>query len=103
MSIDTAIPELDYGAIAERVTVATIAGEQGTNDLDILFMGDGEVRFSHVCRLARSGMVMRIAPRLQIGNGHTIVNRDPLTIVASILCGDCGVHGFVTEGRWVSA
>jgi hypothetical protein len=97
------IPELDYGVIAERVNVGVIAGEQGANELDTLFMANGEVRFSHVCRLERSGRVMRIAPLLQIGNGHTIVTRSPLTIVASILCTDCNLHGWVTNGQWVPA
>jgi hypothetical protein len=100
MSLSTAIPELTYGPVAKRVNVGLIVGHQAENSIDILFMEDGEVRFSHVCRLARSGQVMRIAPRLQIGDGHTVVTREPLTIVASILCGDCGIHGFVTDGTW---
>lgn len=32
-----------------------------------------------------------------------IVSNDPLTISPSILCGQCGVHGFFREGKWVSA
>lgn len=33
---------------------------------------------------------------------HVLVSRDPLTITASLLC-SCGLHGFVTDGKWVSA
>lgn len=28
------------------------------------------------------------------------VSEDPLTIDPSILCPDCGTHGFVRAGRW---
>jgi hypothetical protein len=86
MSLSTPVPELTYGPITERVNVGIIVGHQAENTIDILFMEDGEVRFSHVCRLARSG--------------HIVVTRQPLTIVASILCSDCGIHGFVTDGTW---
>lgn len=35
---------------------------------------------------------------------HTIVQRDPVTIRASLACpDDCGWHGFITEGRWAAA
>lgn len=39
------------------------------------------------------------------GAKHRIVSRDPLTIVASIACGQggCGFHGFVRDGHWVAA
>jgi hypothetical protein len=28
---------------------------------------------------------------------------DPLTISPSLLCLDCGAHGFIKEGRWIPA
>lgn len=28
---------------------------------------------------------------------------EPLTLVPSILCKDCGHHGFIREGQWVPA
>lgn len=31
----------------------------------------------------------------------TVVQRDPLTVVPSILCEACGLHGFITDGQWV--
>lgn len=38
------------------------------------------------------------------GTKHRIVRLDPLTIVASILCGQgCGFHGFITDGHWIAA
>jgi hypothetical protein len=33
----------------------------------------------------------------------TVVQREPLTLVPSILCLACGTHGFITNGVWVSA
>lgn len=65
---------------------------------------DGEHwRFSHVCTSPRSGIVWRIAPALQIGRGHEVLSTNPLHIEASILCEDCGIHGWVRGGLWVTA
>ena len=30
----------------------------------------------------------------------TVVQREPLTVVPSIQCGSCGLHGFITDGEW---
>ena len=86
------MPSLVEGGWVQRVPV----GE----DKFVLFYEDGSVRFEHLCDRLRDEYVLRVAPRLQIGNGHRIVRQDPLTIVASLLCEDCGLHGFVTEGIW---
>jgi hypothetical protein len=39
-------------------------------------------------------------------NGWTLVSADPITITPSILCANdqgCGIHGFITDGKWVPA
>jgi hypothetical protein len=64
--------------------------------------GDTPPHFRHRCRAKREhapgGIHERIsAPSL---SKHTVVSREPLTIVASVLCVDCGMHGFVTDGEW---
>lgn len=42
-----------------------------------------------------------VAPRL---TNHTITRSEAgVTVRASILCPDCGLHGFVTENRWEGA
>lgn len=42
-----------------------------------------------------------VAPRL---TNHTITRDDNgVTVRASILCPDCGLHGFVTNSRWEGA
>lgn len=33
----------------------------------------------------------------------TLVSWEPLTIAPSILCGQCGDHGYIRNGRWESA
>lgn len=32
-----------------------------------------------------------------------LVSGDPLTILPSVLCRACGLHGWITDGRWVPA
>lgn len=69
----------------------------------VLFYGGQEVRFEHRCDRGDRGVVI-CAPALQIENGgHRVVQRSPLTIEPSILCPDCGTHGFVRDGKWVEA
>ena len=62
---------------------------------------DGEVRFEHRCDRGERGVII-CAPALQIGNGHTLTWNElgQPTVRASILCPDCGTHGFITDGRW---
>lgn len=65
----------------------------------VLWYADGTARFEHRCDRGVRGTVI-CAPLLQLDAGHRVVSRDPLTIEPSILCPDCGTHGFITEGRW---
>ena len=35
---------------------------------------------------------------------HTVTQAEPLTVVASIYWPECcGLHGFITDGRWIDA
>ena len=72
-------------------------------DMSLLTYADGVVRFRHLCDRGARGVIV-CAPALQIGNGHTLTRREDgaATVRASILCADCGTHGFVTDGRWES-
>lgn len=65
-----------------------------------LFYEDGKVGIEHECRVVEGTQII-CAPALRLGEGHTIVSENPLTITPSILCPDCGLHGFITDGRWV--
>lgn len=69
----------------------------------ILEWQPGVMGFEHRCDRGERGVII-CAPLLQLNKGgHVIVQADPLTISPSILCGDCGTHGFVRDGRWVQA
>lgn len=61
---------------------------------------DGSIGISHECLLPRSGHNVLYAPKLQLDNGHSVVSLEPLTISPSILCGECGAHGFIRDGVW---
>lgn len=85
-----------YGVAAQVVTVP----DDEDPERAVLFYDSGEVRFQHTCKLVGDDNRLVCAPLLQIGHGHTVVTIHPLTIVASLLCDDCGTHGFVTAGEW---
>jgi hypothetical protein len=60
------------------------------------------VGFEHLCDRGDKGTII-CAPALQLdGGGHTW---DPVTVTVtpSILCPDCGTHGFVRNGEWIPA
>lgn len=77
-------------------------------DKKLLFYVDGTVRFMHRCDRGERGVIV-CAPALQLDAGHTITTRDPImekvpvTVTPSVLCADCGTHGFVINGRWADA
>lgn len=65
----------------------------------LLFYADGTVRFEHKCDRGDRGLVVcapALAPEHQ-------VDRATVTVSPSILCADCGTHGFVRDGSWVAA
>lgn len=75
------------------------------DDMAVLFMDDGRILFRHRCLTGQDGDPERLpiinAAVLRIGDGHSLVSDDPVTITPSILCA-CGVHGYVTDGAWRS-
>lgn len=63
--------------------------------------------FEHICQEwpddqePDGKFVKVVAPRL---TNHTVTrNADGITVRASILCRDCGAHGFITDSKWVNA
>jgi len=74
----------------------------GSNTKNIRVYPDGTWRFWHLCKVV-DGTGIICAPALRLDGGHRVVTEDPLTIDPSILCPDCGAHGFVRDGRWVPA
>lgn len=80
----------------------------GRDGFRLLYYPDGAVRFEHRCDRRERGTII-CAPALQIGNGHTVTRNETRThanpqgqptVRASILCDDCGLHGFITDGWW---
>lgn len=69
------------------------------DDKALLFMADGTVRFRHVCdRSARDAGTIVCSPALS--DLHTVRSDDPVDVSPSILCSDCGTHGYVRDGAW---
>jgi hypothetical protein len=61
---------------------------------------DGTYRVGHVCDRGDRGII-RCAPLL--GEKHTVGWSGRPSVYPSILCPDCGLHGFVRGGQWVPA
>jgi hypothetical protein len=68
----------------------------------LVFYSNGDVGFRHVCdRSHRNAGTLICSPLLALGAGHTITETAlGVTVRASIVCADCGTHGFVTDSRW---
>lgn len=66
---------------------------------------DGTVRVEHVCDGGDrwpDGVTHVVAPELQLANGGHTLTRGPagITVTPSILCPDCGLHGYITDSTW---
>lgn len=57
-----------------------------------------DVMVEHTCKDIGHGERIVVAPGLS--PGHRVTQLDPVTITPSILCPDCGLHGFITDGTW---
>lgn len=112
-SVESDAPEAEPFCVPSGWADATFIPHTGGPFYRLLTYPDGTVRFEHRCDLRGRGVII-CAPALQIGNGHTVTwapNNYPgyeglfdvPTVTPSILCPDCGTHGFITNGRWVDA
>jgi hypothetical protein len=82
---------------------STQHGDESLPGMALVGYPDGRVAFRHVCDRGDRGVIV-CAPFLQTETGgHRVVSRHPWTIAPSILCPDCGTHGFVRDGSWVAA
>lgn len=55
----------------------------------------------HDCTTGREHVGMLPFDRGQQGPRWPLVSVNPLTLEGSVLCQTCGLHGFITAGRWV--
>lgn len=93
---------MSLGAIPDLTKPGWSSLERHGSGVESVHYPDGSIRIRHECTRPRDGRTLIVAPALQLAipNGHRIVTRDPLTVSPSIACGDCGLHGFIREGRW---
>ena len=67
------------------------------------FRLDGSrVVWTHTCTYLDHDGTFEHTETLPVG-AWIVQQTDPLTVVPSILCGYCGTHGFITDGKWVPA
>lgn len=93
-------------AVESGWEVSTWIANTGGPPYWLLFYSDTDVRFGHQCDRGKRGII-ECAPRLTNVNqpgGHQVTgSRECPTVRASIVCEDCGTHGFITEGKWAYA
>lgn len=79
---------------------STLVHRPGRCGFRILHYEDGPSRFEHNCFKPGRGWIV-CAPSLE---KHSVTKTGvTVTVAPSILCSDCGVHGFVREGIWHDA
>lgn len=76
-------------------------------ELALVGYADGTVGFRHRCNGGGrwpDGETHLVDPLLQLEEGgHVLMGGTdgvPPTVTPSILCPDCQIHGFVTDGEW---
>src|SRR6185369_5351602 len=78
---------------------AEFIANPGGDSYRLLFYRGAGIRFEHRCDRGERGVVI-CAPRLQ----HEVrMRHSGVTVNPSILCPDCGTHGFIRDSRWVAA
>lgn len=99
--------DLDQGLDQPAVTPRLVEDGWDTREevgggIVALHYPDGAIRVEHYCTRQRDGLSIICAPALQLGGGgHTATGGlGHLTVTPSILCGDCGLHGHITDGTW---
>lgn len=67
--------------------------------LRLLVFEDGAYGIEHRCKEVGDGDHLVVAPKLK----HVVTGEWPkVTVRPSVLCPDCGLHGFITDGAWRS-
>lgn len=72
----------------------------------VLLDDDGQAIFVHDCDAMCGDGVRRMLRKRTYVLGippWSIASRDPLTLMPSIDCRACPLHGWFREGRWVAA
>ena len=85
----------------EPGTVIVWSADVGYGTIIIRFMSDDTIRVVHDCALIDERVRIRVA--LILSPTLVVEQEEPLTIVGAIFCPDCGLHGFVRNGKWMPA
>lgn len=90
----------EYNAWIEEKLPIDLGDDNHRAGCDLFEDGDLDLWWSHRCAIGT-----RAPARIDITTGqrHSLISRDPLHVEPSILCRSCGDHGFIREGKWVSA
>jgi hypothetical protein len=66
--------------------------------------GDEHPTWTHWCPMDKCDPGRGVSQWAMAGTPqHPVQQREPLTLDGSLLCPNCGLHGWIREGRWVNA
>jgi hypothetical protein len=87
-----------------------IGQDPGGLEIEVLHYPEGhEIHEGHGWRLLHTCPRTNLNPEAEtLRHPITMAKHDlhadePLHLEPSVLCGSCGLHGFIREGRWVQA
>jgi hypothetical protein len=96
--VTEAVPNVVEPGWSARTTITAPGGRF----FRLVWWSDTKVGFEHRCDRGPRGVIV-CAPLLAIGAGHHVTGVTRPTVRASVLCDDCGLHGFITDGVWSDA
>lgn len=102
------MPDLRHPGWSDRIVLVNEPAAD-PSEKAMLVYPDGKVAFEHIC--VKEAITVLCAPFLRLiedpgsfaapeGN-HFIQQWDPITVAPSVLCPDCGMHGFVSSATWL--
>jgi hypothetical protein len=71
--------------------------------IEIVADNEGQWHFKHRCKIwvdETDGQIHALVCAPYFDDAHVVENQSPLTVSPSLLCSDCGTHGYVCHGQW---
>lgn len=92
---DEVLAHISYDDVVDATPIAG-----GAHPMRLLWRDGAPPRFEHRCDRSSTGRgVIVCAPSLH--PDHVVSgDRSAPTVRASVFCSDCGLHGWITDGRW---
>jgi hypothetical protein len=92
---------LHQDVVGHHMPADLVVSDSHGHDLVMLQMDDATWRISHLCdRRASNRGIIRCAPELSDGHHIALVD-GKVTVDPSILCSDCGLHGYIRDSMWL--